>query len=168
MVGIQPLLQCFSYHSHQYMHWGQETVLVCYYQTAFSTGISQGHYSLYTGQLPVNCKFHMRPLVPAWALWMGTWPEPCSKWNRASAETSPVDIKSFMWTTHTSCCGCFSHLVNCYSGLNCFHCSRSTALGCLSILFLSSSLLLNEPIFVPVSSRWGLCQLGSPSGLSLY
>lgn len=37
-------------------------LLVCYYQTALSTGVSQGYYSLYTGQLPVNCKLHMRPL----------------------------------------------------------------------------------------------------------
>ena len=29
MSRTQPLLQCFGHHSHQYMHCGQETVLVC-------------------------------------------------------------------------------------------------------------------------------------------
>ena len=68
-----------------------------------------------------------------------SWPEPYLKWNRASTETSPVGIKSSSWTARTSCHGhFFLHLVNCWSGLNCFHSSKNTALGCLSVLFLSS------------------------------
>ena len=92
-------------------------LLVCYYQTALSTGVSQGYYSLYTGQLPVNCKLHMRPLFK---MEQGISRD-ISSWHKV------------FYLNH----GCFSHLVNCCSGLNCFHCSRSTALGCLSILFLS-------------------------------
>ena len=97
-------------------------LLVCYYQTALSTGVSQGYYSLYTGQLPVNCKLHMRPLFK---MEQGISRD-ISSWHKV------------FYLNH----GCFSHLVNCCSGLNCFHCSRSTALGCLSMLFLSSPVVI--------------------------
>ena len=118
----------------QYMHCGHLTFLVCHVPGCIQHQCQPllfVHWSV-TSELQVPHGV-FGPHLGSLGGYLGLSPIQ----NRASAETSPVGIKSSIWTACTSCCGRFPHLVNCCSGLNCFHSSRSTALGCLSILFLS-------------------------------
>ena len=61
-----------------------------------------------------------------------------SKWKGACKGTALGAMESCNWATRFSCCGCFSHLINCCSGLSWLYSSRSVALGHLSLLFPSA------------------------------
>ena len=129
------------------MHKDLETILACH-KAASSTSVNQSHYSLYTTCVYMCIYMYIHVTNEMQALHGASCP--CLGSLGGHISLSPIQSgkghpKEHLWVLCNllteplvSLAVGTSHTWYCFSGLSCLHNSRSRALGCLSILFLST------------------------------